>query len=214
MEKTGTKLVPVSLYTYVTHLHTKRGIKMNTNKKTHFFKLLAIPAIALVTASFAAPGVGQASESAPVTDNVFTALPERSLNESVMEPGALTPPPPPTLYYEGFASSLMASQYLVSAYSNLSTSGNSSLQISAETRSSASASQSGVTAGLERWTGSDWTEFGSTRTKSSGIAYNNLNYALSVTKGYYYRIKSDHWASSGINKESRTIYSSTVFVPN
>ncbi|CAM3983815.1 hypothetical protein [Saccharibacillus endophyticus] len=187
---------------------------MNINKKTHFFKLLAIPAIALVTASLIAPGVGQASESEPTTDHIFTTLPEKSLNESLMEPGALTPPPPPTLYYEGFTSSLITSQYLVSAYSNLSISGSSSLQISAETKSSASASQGGVTVGLERWTGSDWVEFGKTRTKSSALAYNSLNYASNVTKGYYYRIKSDHWASSGINKESRTLYSSTVFVSN
>ncbi|MEJ8306183.1 hypothetical protein [Saccharibacillus sacchari] len=185
---------------------------MNTNKKQSFFKLLAIPAITLITATLIAPGVGQASEADSVTEIFPPAVAVQPLAEASIEAGALTPPPPPTLNYESFAPSLIANRYIVSAYSNLSLSGSSELYIFARTTGSASASQTGVTAVLQRWTGSSWVEFGSSRVKSSVLSDNSVDYTLNVTKGYYYRVKSDHWASNGANKEVQVAYSNTVFV--
>lgn len=205
-------MVPFSLYSYAPYLHRKRGIKMNTNKKPSFFKLLAIPAVTLVAATLIAPGVGQASEADSGADIAFPAAFEQSFDESLMETGALTPPPPPTLHVENFASSLTANQYLVSGYSDLTFSSNYALHIFAQTRGSGSASQTGVTAVLQRWTGSAWVQVGNARTKNSAVWDNNVDYTLNVTKGYYYRVKSDHWASRGTNKESQTAYSNTVFV--
>lgn len=210
MEKTGTFGVPVSLYSYIAHLHTKRGIKMNTNRKPSFFKLSAIPAAILATVILLTPETGRAAETDHVLEVDPSVIPNQAFLYDSASSGALTPPPPASSPFESFAQSLLANQYLGAAYNNIHASGNDAIQITAVTSGTSSAAQTGVTAFVQRWNGTDWELYGPSKTNSSKTLNASVNYSMSVKNGYYYRIKSEHWASKGASRESNMIYSNTL----
>ncbi len=193
---------------------------MNTNKKRSMLKGFAVPAVALVLASVLSPGIGLAAETgaAEEPDAVHTveftvpSLADANPLTLPNAPGALTSPPPASPS-NNLMQSLAANQYLTVTYCDLSASGSNSVRITAITKTSTVSAQAGVTAYLQYWNGSAWINIGSPTTSvQSGSA--NVNYTTTVTKGYYYRVKSDHWATSGSSRESNVSYSNTVLVSN
>lgn len=186
---------------------------MNLNKQRSFFKFWAVPAAALIGGMIiVGSGTGIAAETGsrdelpplPLTQPIDTELPTPS--------GALTPPPPVAPYFENFNWGLSADKYLSSTYSNLSAAGSSSVHLFSSTAGTSAAIQTGVTVHLEQWTGSGWIPFQSSRSSSSFTSLAALKYMTDVTQGYYYRMKSDHWASRGISRDTNSVYSNTVLV--
>ncbi|MCQ4085499.1 hypothetical protein [Saccharibacillus sp. JS10] len=184
---------------------------MNLNTKSSFFKLLAIPTAILISTIILIPGSGYAEESPPVTQ--LPPLDTTQPPNIIRVPGALTSPPPATNPNPGQHDSTTG-KYLNSAYSNLNvdTLDRSSVLISSSTVGTSSSSRSGLSVSLERWNGSSWELFGERRTTSTATNSAVLKYKLPVLKGYYYRIKSEHWSMNGDHKEVTTVYSSTLLV--
>ncbi|OWR32648.1 hypothetical protein CDO73_03345 [Saccharibacillus sp. O23] len=191
---------------------------MDTNKKRSFLKVFAIPAAALVLASVLSPTIGFASAtettdeqgSAEVTEFALPSLPDSDSTVFPNAPGALTPPPPASPA-NNLMQSLVANKYLTASSSELSLAGPNSVRVTAITRTSNSTLRAGVTSYLQYWNGSAWVNFGAPSTSESTFSA-SVNYTTTVTKGYYYRVKSDHWVASGSDRESNSSYSGSVLV--
>lgn len=191
---------------------------MDTNKKRSFLKVFAVPAAALIFASVLSPSIGFASETetteeqgaTEITEFALPSLPDSDSMLFTNAPGALTPPPPASPA-NNLMQSLVANKYLTAASSELFLAGPNSVRITAVTRTSNSTLRAGVTSYLQYWNGSAWVNFGAPSTSESTYSA-SLSYTIGVTKGYYYRVKSDHWVSSGSERESSSSYSSTVLV--
>lgn len=189
---------------------------MDTNKQRSFLKVFAIPAAALIFASVLAPTIGFASETetteeqgaAEVTEFALPSLPDSAIFPNA--PGALTPPPPASPG-NNLMQSLVANKYLTASSSELSLAGPNSVRVTAITRTSNSTLRAGVTSYLQFWNGSAWVNFGAPSTSESAYSA-SVNYTTTVTKGYYYRVKSDHWVSSGSDRENNSSYSGNVLV--
>ncbi|GGO02089.1 hypothetical protein [Saccharibacillus kuerlensis] len=175
-----------------------------------FFKWFAIPAATIIIASIFSPGKSTlASEangvtqlpSLQITDPPFVGIP--------MASGALTSPPPipPAQYY---ARDLANNKYLKDISSNIAALGNSSIYITAYSSGSPEAGQMGVTVTIQRWTGSSWVDLSSRTTNGSVSTTSSVSFSKAITKGYYYRVKTEHWASGAENRESRTLFSDTT----
>lgn len=189
---------------------------MDTNKQRSFLKVFAVPVATLIFASVLAPTIGFASEAetteeqgtVAVTELALPSLPDSTIFPNA--PGALTPPPPASPA-NNLMQSLAANKYLAASSSELSLVGPNSVRVTAITRTSNSTLRAGVTSYLQYWNGSTWVNFGTPSTNESTYSA-SLSYTIGVTKGYYYRVKSDHWVSSGSERESSSSYSSTVLV--
>ncbi|WP_172251018.1 hypothetical protein [Saccharibacillus deserti] len=184
---------------------------MNPHKQRSLSKFLAVPASAFLLVYLLVPGIGQAEEVPE--DPLPTALEQQTFSSFGLPqlPGALTPPPPLSPSANS-RQDLIHNKYLKNGMSSLQIEGETAVHISATTIASADASQSGVTASLQRWTGNSWVEEAGPMSSSSLSGSSTLNFNKSLIKGYYYRIKSEHWASGGGMRESSTVFSSTLLV--
>ncbi|NGZ74626.1 hypothetical protein [Saccharibacillus alkalitolerans] len=179
------------------------------NKKNSLIKFFGTVAAALVVASVAAPGNGLASDA----DNV-TVLPPLQISDPALiglpkAPGALTSPPPlPPA--QNFSQTLANNKYLKDVSSAITAVGNSSVYVTATSSGSPAATQVGVTATVQRWTGNAWVDIPSPVPNSSVTSTSSVGFTKSVTKGYYYRVKSEHWATGGGSREISTLFSGTA----
>ncbi|WP_172193756.1 hypothetical protein [Saccharibacillus qingshengii] len=185
---------------------------MNPDNPSSLSKFLAVPASAFLLVSLLVPGIGQAEE---VPETPQPAALEQQTFSSFGRPqasGALTLPPPPLYPSADSRQDLIHNKYLKNGMSSLQVEGGTEAYIAAMTITSAAASQSGVTASLQRWTGSSWVEEGGPMSSSSLSGSSTLSFNKNLIKGYYYRIKSEHWASGGGMRESSTVFSNTLLV--
>ncbi|WP_216829631.1 hypothetical protein [Alkalihalobacterium elongatum] len=137
-------------------------------------------------------------------------------SENELEPGALTPPP--TIGYdlvEGedqlfyYSSSTLISN----AYSSISRS-NNTVRVSGNTYANRTVDELRLTLEIQRWDGSKWITIGS---KGPFIDYNwyftSASQSYIVTKGYYYRARTNHYVRLGRTTEQVTRYSSHILIP-
>lgn len=142
---------------------------------------------------------------------------------SSYENGALTPPPPEADKVARFVQTPNGSQtgkqgtntpYLAAGnlylydYTNLlGNNHNSSVNISGSTTATASVNTIGVQLTLQKWDGSNWTDFEINPTSSlSSTSYISTSKDTSVIKGYYYRIVSYHYVNQLGTYESGSLY--------
>ncbi|GIQ64020.1 hypothetical protein PACILC2_25880 [Paenibacillus cisolokensis] len=71
----------------------------------------------------------------------------------------------------------------------------------------------GVQVTLQRWTGSQWVDVNT----GANSTFSNASYAyssreISVSTGYYYRVKTRHWIVYGDVREEGTVYSDSLLI--
>jgi hypothetical protein len=110
----------------------------------------------------------------------------------------------PLVSYTGYT-------YLQSSDLQFSVNSNKLGTVNVTTQTKSTVSELGAIVTLQRYTGSSWIDVSTATTLSS----TNSNYytgsvTYTVTSGYYYRVKSTHYAKQGNVTESVTEYSNTV----
>ncbi|MDO3412269.1 hypothetical protein QWJ34_21070 [Saccharibacillus sp. CPCC 101409] len=169
-------------------------------------KGFAAPVLALTLALGAFAGIGEASDAA-----VLNPSAPENFQLPIVE-GALTPPPP--LFHEDESfSTLGANKYLKGGAGTIEFDGGSSASIDAYTRGTPSSLSVGFTAVIQQWDGAKWLNASSGMTGSSSSSYIANSFNQTLTRGYYYRVRSDHWAKSSGTRENLTSYSRTVLLP-
>ncbi|THF84595.1 hypothetical protein [Cohnella fermenti] len=124
------------------------------------------------------------------------------------ETGALTSPPPPLIVpyttYSGYT-------YLLYSDASIAYNSNLTVTISATTQTKSSVSEVGAIYQLQRWTGTEWIDVGSSLSASStnSSLYSGTK-TLTTSSGYYYRGKLTHYAKQGTVTESAIAYTSSV----
>ncbi|QDH23312.1 hypothetical protein [Saccharibacillus brassicae] len=184
---------------------------MNRYGPRSFFQFFARPAALLIVASLVVPGTGQATETEEAQE---LSPPQIQLPIGLPQmPGALTPPPPLSPALDALQE-MTNNKYLKNGTSSIRAEGRSSLRLSAATVCSSAASRSGVALSLQRWDGSAWVLENTATAISESSGSSMLNFSKQVQKGYYYRVRSDHWASGGGLRETSTLFSNTLLFAN
>lgn len=106
--------------------------------------------------------------------------------------------------------------YLENGSSYVSYNGKGKASIWGETIATRRVDKVGVQLILQRWTGKEWIDVfkGEKAELSDSSRINKTIDNLSVTSGYYYRVKAIHWISYGSTKEEGTRYSSSLLIPD
>lgn len=104
-------------------------------------------------------------------------------------------------------------KYLDSGSGNLSYLGDNKINVWGQTFGTKVMDIIGVQVTLQRWIGSEWIDVNT----GPRTTYNNDSYAyfsrdITVSSGYYYRVKSTHWISYGNTKEEGTRYSNFILI--
>ncbi|MEJ8548195.1 hypothetical protein [Brevibacillus borstelensis] len=126
---------------------------------------------------------------------------------------AQTPPPPEIL--TPFTQFDPDFDYLEKGAAYISYSGKGKASIWGETIATRRVDKAGIQLVLQRWTGSEWIDvYTGDKSEMSDSSRNNKTINnLSVSSGYYYRVKSTHWISYGSIREEGTRYSSSLLIP-
>ncbi|MBB6637710.1 hypothetical protein [Cohnella thailandensis] len=122
----------------------------------------------------------------------------------------LTSAPPieimPFVNYTGYT-------YLQSSELQFTVSSSKLTVVDAITQTKSTVSELGAIVTLQRYTGSSWVDASTATTLSTtNNSYYSGSTSFTVTAGYYYRVKSIHYAKQGSVTESVTEYSDTVLV--
>ena len=104
-------------------------------------------------------------------------------------------------------------QYLDDGSGNLSYLGNGKVSIWGYTLGTRKVDTIGVQVTLQRWTGYEWIDVNT----GGNSTFTNASYAsssreITVSSGFYYRIKTRHWILYGETQEEGTRYSSSLLV--
>jgi hypothetical protein len=92
--------------------------------------------------------------------------------------------------------------------------GNKKVSISGSSSAILRVDAIGVQLTLQQWTGSKWIDVYKSPSSASSASSNTYrNHEVSVTVGYYYRVKSDHWVQHGKIREAGTLYSASLLIP-
>ncbi|CAM2778489.1 hypothetical protein PASE110613_00250 [Paenibacillus sediminis] len=129
----------------------------------------------------------------------------------VAESGALTSPPPIEFQTNSLNSSF---QYLYDGSNSFTNLGNLQVKLTGTTYAYDVVDSIGVDITLQRWTGAQWVDVSTINKSGTNVATYSGEGTWSVTSGYYYRVKTFHWAKEGTVKESSALYSSSVLVTN
>jgi len=126
-------------------------------------------------------------------------------------PGALTTPPPVELNINS-SINLLANTYLLNYSASISKVGSTQVSISGFTGAGQTVDQIGINYIIQRWTGSEWVDIGSS--SDSGTNRSSLSGVknFSVTAGYYYRGKTTHWVSKSGTYESGNFSTDSILV--
>ena len=127
---------------------------------------------------------------------------------------AQTPPPPEIVTpFTQFDPNYV---YLENGSAYISYSGNGKGSISGETIATRRVDKIGVQLVLQRWTGKEWIDvYTGENAELSDVSRSNKTIDnLSVSSGYYYRVKSTHWITYGSTKEDGVRYSSSLLIPD
>lgn len=127
---------------------------------------------------------------------------------------AQTPPPPQVVtLFTPFDPNY---NYLENGSAYISYSGQGNASVWGETIATRRVDTIGVQLVLQRWTGSEWIDvYTGEKTEISNSSRMNKSIDnLSVSSGYYYRVKSFHWITYGSTKEDGIRYSSTLLIPD
>lgn len=128
--------------------------------------------------------------------------------------GAKTPPPPIEAgLVQPFGVFDPNHKYLDSGSATLSNDGGGKVVVSGRTTAKQTVDTVGVSTLVQRWTGSAWVDVGSTSTSTAtnrSTVYGSESRELST--GYYYRIKSTHWAKQGDTTEQGVKYTGSILV--
>ncbi|MHA0857969.1 hypothetical protein [Paenibacillus sp. CMAA1364] len=134
---------------------------------------------------------------------------EASASEAKV-PGALTTPPPqemvsPLTFNPSF-------KYLYDGQLSLNAIGNLKVKLTVNTTAYEVVNSIGADVTIQRWTGSDWVSVQTTvlSTTSSDMYTGSASWI--VTKGYYYRGKSNHWIWKGSLKEESVLYTASSLI--
>ncbi|OAB42451.1 hypothetical protein [Paenibacillus glacialis] len=133
--------------------------------------------------------------------------------QETLEPGALTTPPPtsesilPLSINPSF-------KYLYDSKLSLNNVGNLNVRIDVSTMAYETVNSIGADVSIERWTGSNWLTIQTRYLSSVSTDFYSGSADFTVTSGYYYRAKSNHWATKGNVKEEFTAYTSSMLVTN
>ncbi|MDQ6419542.1 hypothetical protein RB620_08870 [Paenibacillus sp. LHD-117] len=119
----------------------------------------------------------------------------------------LTAAPPNTpeemAVYEGYA-------YLYASSAELTGNGNGTVRISVTTTAKTTVAVAGATVQLQRYTGTSWSNVGSSTTLTAANTSILTSYVdKTVTAGYYYRAKVTHYVTQGGTTESVVEYSAS-----
>ncbi|WP_189597121.1 hypothetical protein [Paenibacillus elgii] len=106
--------------------------------------------------------------------------------------------------------------YLENGSAYISYNGNGKASLWGESIATRRVDTVGIQLVLQRWTGSEWMDVYTGERAEMGKAsrMNTTIDNLSVSSGYYYRVKSSHWITYGNTKEEGIRYSSTLLIPD
>jgi hypothetical protein len=104
-------------------------------------------------------------------------------------------------------------KYLDDGTGNLSNIGDSTVRVWGQTLGTQRVDTIGVQVTLQRWTGSQWVDVNT----GANSTFSNASYAyssreISVSTGYYYRVKTRHWIVYGDVREEGTVYSDSLLI--
>ncbi|MCP3773127.1 hypothetical protein NLX71_07315 [Paenibacillus sp. MZ04-78.2] len=127
---------------------------------------------------------------------------------------AKTPPPPEVgILFTRFDPN---HKYLENGNAYISYSGEGKASTWGETIATRRVNTVGLQLVLQRWTGSEWIDvYTGDKTEMSNSSRTNTTIDnLSVSSGYYYRVKSFHWITYGSTNEDGSRYSSVLLIPD
>ncbi|MFB6365721.1 hypothetical protein ACFCP7_16925 [Paenibacillus elgii] len=130
---------------------------------------------------------------------------------------AKTPPPPEVATsYPLFTRFDPNHKYLENGNAYISYSGEGKASVWGESIATRRVNTVGLQLVLQRWTGSDWIDVhtGEKTEMSNSSRMNATIDNLSVSSGYYYRVKSFHWITYGSTNEEGSRYSSVLLIPD
>ncbi|NMM53664.1 hypothetical protein [Paenibacillus aquistagni] len=126
---------------------------------------------------------------------------------------SLTPPPPPSPLIMPLGFFDPSNQYLEQGETKIYDNGDQTVTIEMSTTSYSQVSSIGATVTLQMWTGGTWANIGTSTTKSkSNDWYFKDQVTKVVARGYYFRVKSTHWISTGNVYEQGEIISNSILV--
>ncbi|MFC5648737.1 hypothetical protein ACFPYJ_06265 [Paenibacillus solisilvae] len=131
-----------------------------------------------------------------------------SLQAASSKPVAKTSPPPAEISILGFFDP--AFKYLDQGDSNTLDKGNETAEIDVSTIAKQTVASIGVNIYLEKWTGSEWVQIGSTSVSASKKIIMSGYAIFGITTGYYYRARTVHWVSHNGVYEQGERYTNTI----
>lgn len=126
-------------------------------------------------------------------------------------PGALTPPPPVELNLNS-SINLLANKYLLNYYSTINKVSSIQVSINGFTNAVQAVDSIGIHYSVQRWTGSEWVDIGSSSDSGTNKSSFSSTKNFSVQAGYYYRGKTVHWVNKSGTYENGTYFTNTILV--
>ncbi|WP_143089075.1 DUF6147 family protein [Paenibacillus sp. UNC496MF] len=131
-----------------------------------------------------------------------------SLQASGLKPGVKTSPPPTEISILGFFDPIF--KYLDQGDSNTLDRGNENAEIDVSTIAKQTVASIGVNIYLEKWTGSEWVQIGSSTVSASNKMIMSGYAIFRITTGYYYRARTVHWVNHNGTYEQGERYTNTI----
>ncbi|GIQ67156.1 hypothetical protein PACILC2_57240 [Paenibacillus cisolokensis] len=104
-------------------------------------------------------------------------------------------------------------RYLDDGSGNLSDLGNGKVSVWGQTLGTRKVDTIGIQTTLQRWTGSEWIDVNTgAKTTYSNASYAYSSREITVSTGYYYRVKSRHWIDYDDIHEEGTVYSDSLLI--
>ncbi|MBD2845081.1 hypothetical protein IDH44_07750 [Paenibacillus sp. IB182496] len=142
---------------------------------------------------------------------LLAAYPAGRSAQAAAESGALTTPPPAeAVLFSTFDPSF---DYLDDGGAMIAQSSAGKALISGDSSAKDTVDTIAVRLYVERWTGSAWVNYTNKPAKTqSNDTYVYDSHIVSVTGGYYYRVRSVHWTIEGGVQEQGVRYTSSVLI--
>ncbi|GIP26001.1 hypothetical protein J23TS9_11310 [Paenibacillus sp. J23TS9] len=166
-------------------------------KKSNFRKLLSMTVAVSALSMLLATGAGAESYAA---DNTSTS-------SAVIEPGALTPPPPTEFSPLSISGNY---QYLAAGNATISAIGNGQLRINADTAAKSSVDTIKAYVSLQRYTGTSWVDVSNTTFSKNNTDFVVGDALFTGVKAFYYRVACTHSINKGGLYEQSIEYSDFV----
>lgn len=124
-------------------------------------------------------------------------------------PGALTPPPPVELNLNS-SINLLANTYLLNYSSSISKVSSTQVSVNGFTGAKLTVDSIGINYVLQRWTGSEWVDVGSSYDNGTNKISLSGTKNFNIQAGYYYRCKTVHWINKSGMYEEGIYYTNTI----